>query len=175
MSTVNSECQSSCNSQRRNGILFTSIEKSRVSFFQRPSSVQLCNASYNDFWESFMTWINLKIGFQVASVLWLGSSNFGVSCFFLLLGSSASASLLGESDIEVSFGLCFGDNFQPFFSPQAKDGMFARNSEEIQANKFFPRRPGSKGTTGESNKANVANICRCFISSLVVVKMQHIH
>ena len=140
MSTVNSECQSSCNSQRRNGILFTSIEKSRVSFFQRPSSVQLCNASYNDFWESFMTWINLKIGFQVASVLWLGSSNFGVSCFFLLLGSLACA-LLGESDIEVSFWLCFGDNFQPFFSPQAKDGMFAQNSEERSKQVLLPQNP----------------------------------
>ena len=132
-------------------ILFTKFTKESF-FFSEDVFLNFCrNASYNDFWESFMTWINLKIGFQVASVLWLGSSNFGVSCFFLLLGSLACA-LLGESDIEVSFGLCFGDNFQPFFSPQAKDGMFAQNSEEIEANKFFPRPAAAKAPPGNQTR-----------------------
>ena len=66
-------------------ILFTKFTKESF-FFSEDVFLNFCRtASYNDFWESFMTWINLKIGFQVASVLWLGSSNFGVSCFFLLL------------------------------------------------------------------------------------------
>ena len=138
-------------------ILFTKFTKESF-FFSEDVFLNFCrNASYNDFWESFMTWINLKIGFQVASVLWLGSSNFGVSCFFLLLGSASKPSRWEKVTLRCHLGCALGTIFSHFFRHRQKMECLLKT---LKRSKQTSSSPGGRKGTGESNKANVANICR---------------